>query len=127
MAFPTTQEMIDRAQHQLGAALPASYANRLIRENGGEVSAAGDVWQLFPVLDDSERKRLSRSANHIIRETQVAKGWPGFPAAGLAVGANGAGDLLVLLRAESVFAEPVFWWDHETGRLHGAADSFTGL
>ena len=127
MAFPTTQAMIERAEKLLGASLPAPYVTRLLRENGGEVSAAGDIWQLFPVLDDSDRKRVSRTANHILRETQVARKWPGFPPAALAIGANGSGDLLVLLRAENCYVEPVFWWDHETGRLNGAANSFAGL
>jgi hypothetical protein len=34
---------------------------------------------------------------------------------------------LVLLPAGTRFGETVYWWDHETGALHEAAQSFASL
>jgi hypothetical protein len=36
---------------------------------------------------------------------------------------------LVLLRTagENRLGDAVFWWDHETGELHGVADDFADL
>ena len=41
--------------------------------NGGEVAAYNDVWSLHPILDNSDRKRLSRSCNDILRETRAMR------------------------------------------------------
>jgi SMI1 / KNR4 family (SUKH-1) len=97
MAFPTTEDRVAAAETELGMRLPPAYRQRLIANNGGEIEVADDVWQAFPVFDDSDRKRAGRSANHIVRETQQARQWPGFPSGAVAVGANGTGDLLIFL------------------------------
>ena len=67
------------------------------------------LWQLHPVFDDSDRKRMGRTANHLVRETAVARGWSGFPAEAIAIGANGSGDRLVLMPAGERFGEGSLW------------------
>jgi hypothetical protein len=37
-------------------------AFRLLRDNGGDLKIAGDWWILHPVRDDTDRKRLKRTA-----------------------------------------------------------------
>ena len=59
-----------RAEESLAIMLPAAVRARLLQENGGEIEADGDVWELFPVEDSTDRKRISRTANHIVRETE---------------------------------------------------------
>ena len=101
-----------------------------MRENGGEVETGDDAWQLYPFLDSSDNKRLARTCNDITRETQNARSWSGFPANAIAIGANGAGDQLVLLKNsenESELSPIVCWWDHETGRAHEVAKDFSEL
>lgn len=127
MPFPVDRRFIERAEQQLGRSLPETFVRRLLEDNGGEVEVAGDTWQLHPVFDDSDRKRMGRTANHILRETEVARGWNGFPAEAIAIGANGSGDRLVLLPSGERFGETVYCWDHETGELHEAAESFATL
>jgi SMI1 / KNR4 family (SUKH-1) len=115
MAFPTTEERVVAAEAQLGTRLPAGFRKRLISQNGGEIETADDDWQVFPVFDSSDRKRASRSANHIVRETQEAAKWPGFPAGGVAIASNGTGDLLVFLGRESGQLDGrAQYWSHET-------------
>ena len=116
MGFPTTDECLRKAEEALGVQLPAELRERLRRDNGGEVEAADDVWQLFPVQDTADRKRLSRTANHIVRETTEARKSPGFPPAAVAIASNGAGDYLILdptQRPADMLT--VLLWYHEGG------------
>ena len=126
MAFPTTADRIAAAEAQLGVRLPAEYTNRLISDNGGELETADDVWQVFPVFDDTDRKRAGRSANHIVRETQLATQWSGFPKGAVAVAANGTGDLLVfLLGADGTCNGRLQHWSHDTQECSPTALDFS--
>jgi hypothetical protein len=111
MPFPVEMAKIHEAERQLGRTLPMELRVRLRRENGGQIGAAGDSWQLFPVFDTGDRRRIARTANHIVRETQAAREWIGFPEDAIAIAENGSGDLLIL-RAGS---DEIESWDHETG------------
>lgn len=102
----------------IGLALPSQLRARLLLENGGEITAGDDVWQLFPVQDASDRKRLARTANHLLRETAEARKWPAFPSEAVAIAANGTGNYLILRPADRASGElsgTVLLWDHETG------------
>ena len=126
MAFPTTEDRIAAAEAQLGVRLPAEYRNRLISQNGGELETEDDDWIVFPVFDSSDRKRASRSANHIVRETKQAMTWPGFPAGAIAVAENGTGDVLVFLPgANGQLDGRLQYWNHETQECSPTALDFT--
>ncbi len=113
MGFPVSDHFIVAAEQALGRRFPGALKARLAGSNGGDIATSDDDWTLNPVRDDSDRKRLSRSANDIVRETYVSRQWPQFPSGGIAVASNGAGDLLVLLPE----SDDIFHWDHETGKL----------
>ena len=100
--------MIAAAEAQLGRPLPADHRARLIADNGGEVEALGDYWQLFPVWDPTDRRTQGRTTNHIIRENAALLGWPGLPTRFLAIAANSTGDLLGLMPGR----DHVHWFDH---------------
>ncbi len=129
MPFPLDSQFVRLAQQKLGRTLPLGYVARMCRDNGGEVSAGTDVFNLFPIHDSTNRKRIARTCNDIIRETASAREWPGFPAEALAIGDNGGGDKLVFLPdpAAPRFADAVYWWDHETGELQLVAGAFEEL
>jgi hypothetical protein len=94
----------------------------MLRSNGGSVEVDDDEWVVHPVRDDSDRRRLARSSNDVVAETTVARQWQGFPKSAVAIGANGSGDLLVLLAADAdQFGEAVFVWEHETGETRQVA------
>lgn len=127
MPFPLEEKYLLAAEEKLGARLPESYRRALMAQNGGELALGDDDWQLYPVLDASDRKRIARTANDIVRETGVARGWNRFPEHALAIGDNGAGDRLVLLREGDRYTDAVYSWSHETGELDRVADDFSEL
>lgn len=126
MAFQTTEDRVVAEEAKLGVRLPAEYRNRLISQNGGQLDIAGDDWQVFPVFDNTNRKRAGRTANHIYRETQNARQWDGFPDGAIAIAANGTGDLLVFLASEgTALSGRLHHWDHETGEVSPTSLDFT--
>lgn len=118
MAFPVESRHIDAAEQELGRKLPEALRARLLRNNGGELEGEDEDWQLHPVWDPSDRKRMARTANHVVRETKYARQEAsGFPPDAIAIAENGCGDLLVLRPGRDELER----WDHET-RTCGPAD-----
>jgi hypothetical protein len=113
MAFPVDEHAIVAAEDALGFGLPKPLRARLARCNGGEVTTENDVWELHPVLDPSNKKRLLRSFNDIVKETNSARQWARFPAEAIAVASNGSGDYLIAFAG----SEDIFEWCHETGDI----------
>lgn len=129
MAFPLDIEYVKRTEAKLGRKLPLGYVAKMCRENGGELRAGPDHWNLYPIFDDSDKKRLKRTCNDIVRETRAAKEWTDFPEQAVAIAGNGGGDQLVLLadRSSDRLDDAVYWWDHETGEVEKIADDFADL
>jgi len=130
MPFPVDIKFVNDAEAKLGVKFPAAFVVKMTKLNGGSVNTGTDTWELYPFLDTSDRKRLARTCNDIVRETQFSRQWSGFPQDAISIGANGGGDKLVLLpdpHAPTVLLHQVFWWDHETGEVHHVADDFADL
>jgi hypothetical protein len=131
MPFPVDIRFVNETEQKLGVKFPPSFVNYMVKQNGGEVVTEPDSWQLFPFFDTSDRKRLARTCNDIVRETSSARNSAfGFPPEAVAVGANGTGDHLVFLPqadAPHLLDHAVWWWDHETGELNRVADDFSDL
>jgi hypothetical protein len=115
VAFAGSEELVVAAEKALGRRLPEPHRQRLIRENGGEVTADGDTYTLYPVWDPTDRRTIGRTANHIIRENESLRGGlpDALPAGCLAIASDVGGNLLVLRPA----SDDVFDWDFETGEL----------
>ena len=130
MGFPLPPDKIVPTEQALGVAFPLGYLARLRKDNGGSVTVRGEHWFLFPFRDDSDRKRLARTCNDIVRETKQLREWRGFPASGVAIANDGAGNALVLLPREDDpvrLDEAVYDWFHETGELTRVAERFEDL
>ena len=67
----------------------------MMRENGGELMTDEDDWLLFPFLDKSDIKRICRTCNYIVLETENARQWDSFLRNGIAIATNGCGENLV--------------------------------
>jgi hypothetical protein len=119
--FPVGDADIEAAEAELGVRLPAVLRRRLSADNGGEVDVGDDTFELFKVLDRTNRTRLARtSASDIVRESANAHKWAGFPAEAVAIAENGGGDYLVLLPDGDALSDQAYVWDHDTGELLGA-------
>ena len=127
MPLDLAERFIGAAEEKLGAPLPHSYRQAMMASNGGEVTAYDGVWSLYPILDTSDRKRLSRSCNDILRETRVMCDWPGWPENAVAIADNGTGDKLLFLREGRLYQPAVYVWLHDTGDLIKVAQSFSEL
>jgi hypothetical protein len=127
MPFDLAESFVLAAESALGARLPSAFRNAMLRSNGGEVLADNDAWVQYPIADTSDRKRLARTANHILRETQACSSWPRFPPNATAIAGNGSGDQLVFIRHGTEFDTAVYRWSHEDGSLVRVAHDFTEL
>ena len=73
---------------------------------------------IHPVWDDGDRKRMRRTANHVLVETEQAKKWHGFPQSAVVIASNGHGDLLIVLPGSG----SIHRWDHEEALLEDLGD-----
>jgi len=125
--FNLSEEQIVQAEKELGAKLPHEYLEAMKLNNGGEMSTEEDDWELYPIKDTSDRKRLSRTCNHIINETESCRGFGYFPQNALAIAGNGCGDQMVFLKENGQFLNTVYLWLHETGEIQELAESFNEI
>jgi hypothetical protein len=131
MPFPVDPKWITQTEQKLGVRFPASFVTAMSTMNGGSVRTRVDAFTLFPFLDSSDRRRIQRTCGSIDRETDTArKESYGFPIDAVAIGANGGGDLLILIpmpNRPDTLQHSVYWWDHETGEVDEVADDFSDL
>lgn len=117
MAFPVDEQRISVAEGELGRTLPIPLKQRLLRENGGEISIDDRDWALYPVFDPTDRRRAIRSVNHIVLETAQWRGWHGFPSGAIAIAEDGSGNALIVQQG----SDEIEIWDHETGEVEAVA------
>ena len=128
MPFPIEEKYIKTAEKKLSGRFSHHYRNQMMLCNGGTVLAKNDSWNLFPILNPASKKLFKLTCNDIVRETDSAKKWYGFPDNAIAIGENGGGDKLVFLRAsKSKYRNEVYLWDHETTEMTIIAKSFSEL
>jgi hypothetical protein len=127
MPFDVAERYVQAAEEALGISLPASYRLAMMRRNGGFIATESDDWDLYPIADDSDRRRLARTFNGVVPETERARTWHGFPSTAVALGGNGGGDKLVFIMGGGCLRPEVFIWRHETGELLRVADDFGDL
>lgn len=127
MPFPVDMKLVRRTEESLGVLLPLSYVNAMCHENGGELIFGEEAWQLHPIFDDSDRTRIKRTCNDVVRETNEARKWRGFPAGGVCIAGNGFGDFLIFvpdLQDPRRLREVLYCWRHDTGEIEAVADKF---
>ena len=128
MTFDISEDQIKRTETGLGRKLPPIYRGIMMKRNGGSLLANGEEWELHPLKDTSERGRAAQSVNHVFAETEAAQEWRAFPNGAVAIGSNEAGDVMMLLRSPSnpeIFADQIFVFFHETGRIKFLAEDLS--
>ncbi|HEY4263561.1 MAG TPA: SMI1/KNR4 family protein [Schlesneria sp.] len=131
MPFTVDPKWITQTEQKLGVRFPASFVTAMSKMNGGSVQTRINAFDLFPFFDGSDRKHIQRTCSSTDRETNTArKENYGFPTDAVAIGANGGGDLLILipmLDRSDMLRHSVYWWGHETGEIDEVADDFSDL
>jgi len=125
--FELSEEQLALTEQDLGAILPREYREAMKLDNGGEAATAEYDWELYPIKDTSDRKRISRTCNHILYETESCKGFYHFPDNAVAIAGNGLGDQMVFIKESGRILDSVYLWLHETGELQQLAASFNGI
>ncbi len=124
MPFPIDKKFIEQTEKELQVSFPALYKTKMEAENGGQVEFEDIHFILYPFFDQSNKKRISRTCNHIGLETQKAKEWNNFPNNATAIGSDGGGNQLVLIHTgDYKLLETIYFWDHETGELEEVSKS----
>jgi hypothetical protein len=127
MPFELAELYVQEAESLLGARFPDSYRRAMMQSNGGEIEAAGDVWELIPIRDSSSRKRLSRTCYDVLSQTDEFRLWCSWPKRAIGIARNGVGDALVLLRPGEEMRPAIHAWWHETGQVEWIANDFADL
>mgnify|MGYP000182696502 FL=1 len=127
MPFNLSEDQLAQTEKELGAKLPYEYREAMKLDNGGEASTEADDWEFSPIRDTSDKKRLSRTCNHIINETESCKGFGNFPEGAIAIANNGLGDQMVFIKESGQLLNKVFLWLHETGELQELAATFNEI
>jgi hypothetical protein len=100
MGLPVDDERIAETEARLGRPLPEGFRELTKQSNGGtSIKVGGTSFDVYAVWDPSDRKRMGRSANHVIRETESMYRDLGdfLPAGGVILASNAGGDPLIQL------------------------------
>jgi hypothetical protein len=129
MPFPVDEKYIEETESELNVKFPTEFKNRMIKLNGGELLISSEFeFELHPFFDKSDRKRISRTCNHIGLETKNAREWNGFPENGIAIGADGFGNKLILTHnGNGNLTDQLYFWNHETRKVEKIAESVNKL
>ncbi|MEP5762769.1 MAG: SMI1/KNR4 family protein [Litoreibacter sp.] len=127
MPWPVAEKYIEDCESKLGFTLPETYRVTMMNDNGGVVVCEGDTWNLHPIWDKSDKKRLKRTANDVARETNEMASWTGWPDDAVCIAYNGTGDVLMFLGGSSSCDPTVHRWNHETGQTRKIASDFLEL
>ncbi len=117
MFDPVEERFIVDAERALGVRFPAGYRAWLRRQNGGEVQIDEEWWDLHPVADTSDPRRIGPTWDHVCRQTEQARLLGGFPEAAVAIGDDGSGDRLVLMLHAAEGRLELGVWRHVTGEV----------
>lgn len=128
MPFPIDEKHIKETESELNVKFPNEFKSRMIKINGGELITDEFKFELYPFFDKSDKKRISRTCNHIELETKNARKWNGFPESGIAIGADGYGNQLILTHnGNKNLTDDLYFWNHETRQVEKIAESINKL
>lgn len=128
MPFDLDEKYIRETESELNVKFPSEFKNRMIKLNGGELVTDEFEFELYPFFDKSDRKRISRTCNHIALETKNAREWNGFPKNGIVIGFDGFRNLIILTHSgNGILTDEIHFWNHEIGQVEKIAESITEL
>ncbi|MCW3786895.1 SMI1/KNR4 family protein [Plebeiibacterium sediminum] len=130
MPFPIDEKYIKQTELELGVIFPSSFTEKMRIKNGGEILITNNDWLIHPFFDKKDKKRISRTSNHIGYETKEAKKWKGFPKNCIVIGSDSYGNKLILrpgILNKKKLKDTVYEWNHETGETKKLKKSISEL
>ncbi len=128
MPFPIDQKYIVETKSELNVKFPTEFKNPMKKINGGELVTDELEFEFYPFFDKSDRKRISRTCNHIGLETKNARESNRFPKNVIAIGSDGFGNQLILTHnGNGILSDEIYFWDHEIGEIEKIAGSIHEL
>lgn len=133
MPFPVEEKYILETEDELSVKFPEKFKARMKKLNGGEITESlkdeeDYIYWLYPFFDKSDKKRVSRTCNHIALETANSRKWRNFPENAIAIAHDGSGNKLVMTHnGDGILSECIYFWDHETGEIEMIAESINEL
>lgn len=123
MAYNIEEKNLILTEQKLGIVFPKSYRNSIMKNNGGHViSPLGVVWELFSIYDNSDKKRLRKTAVDLIHENKTAWNEYGLPENLYAIG-NADGEYLVFKKIkDNLLEDAVYQYCHSYGLKQLATD-----
>jgi hypothetical protein len=100
MGLPVSEERIAETEAKVGRRLPEGFRELTKKSNGGASIRIGSTYfDVYAIWDPTDRKSMSRSANHVVRETEAIYRDLGdfLPAGGAVLASNAGGDPLIQL------------------------------
>jgi hypothetical protein len=126
--LPVSLSTIAGTEAALNVTFPAMFKTRMARSNGDCVSLDDETWFLYPFWDPTDPRTIRRTSQDIKHETrEVLQANIGFPADGIAIAHNDAGDRLLLRRRGNVLGNEVWLFRLHGGELHQVLDDVAAL
>lgn len=124
MPFPVDEKYIIETEKELKVKFPPQFKRKMMILNGSDLIKNDFGAELYPFFDKSDKKRISRTCNHIGLETKNLKEWADFPDNAIAIASDGFGNQLVLIHnGDGVLLDEIYFWEHETNKLEKIANS----
>ncbi|PXY01482.1 SMI1/KNR4 family protein [Marinifilum breve] len=128
MPFAIELKYIEETEKDLNVKFPDEFKSRMQKSNGGELETEVMEIELHPFFDKSDKKRISRTCNHIGLETRNARQWSGFPKNGIAIGSDGYGNQIILMHSgDGNLKETIYFWNHETRKTEIIAENINDI
>ena len=128
MPFPIDEKYTIETESELNVKFPLEFKNRMKKSNGGKLITNEFEFELYPFFDKSDRKRISRTCNHIGLETKNAREWNGFPEYVIAIGSDGFGNLIILTHnVDGILTDEIYLCNHDIAQLEKLEDSIINL
>ena len=123
MAHSVSKKFIEETEIALSFTFPESFKIAIEKENGATFASENDDWEMYPILDLTDKKSLARTYNDIKRQNESLKKNEQFPKNAISVGNNGCGDELILFSN----CNEIFYWDHETFEVIKISEDFSNF
>jgi len=128
MPFPIDNKYIIETELELNVKFPTEFKSLMKKSNGGEIFTDKFEFNMYPFFDKSDKKKISRTYNHIELETKNAQEWGNYPENGIAIGSDGLGNQVTLMHdGNGILNKEVYLWNHETGKIQEIAESINNL